>query len=314
MKKEEIFSKMSAKVSGTCNKVGFQLKKHSPEILMIAGITGTVVSAVMACKATTKLSTILDKTSEDLADIHEAAKKEELAEIYPKKAAQKDTVIVYAQTGVELAKLYGPAVILGSLSITSILASNNILKKRNVALAAAYVTVDKSFKEYRSRVVERFGEEVDNELRFNLKAHELEEKITDENGKTKTVKKKVIVADTNLNSDYARYFDRHNPNWDGSMDHNEFFLRCQQNYANDLLRANGRLTLNEVYDMLGIDQTKAGMVVGWIYDEENPIGDNFVEFDVHKVYICREEGGTPEIAFALDFNVDGNIYNRVKEV
>ena len=81
--------------------------------------------------------------------------------------------IVYVQTGMKFAKLYGPSVILGALSITSILASNNILRKRNVALSAAYAAIDKGFKEYRSRVIERFGEEVDRELKYNLKAKRL---------------------------------------------------------------------------------------------------------------------------------------------
>ena len=48
--------------------------------------------------------------------------------------SKKDLSVVYLQTGVKLAKLYAPAVALGALSITGILASNNILRKRNVAL------------------------------------------------------------------------------------------------------------------------------------------------------------------------------------
>ena len=75
--------------------------------------------------------------------------------------------------GLKLVKLYIPAVALGTLSIASILASNNILRKRNVALAAAYATVDKTFKEYRNRVIERFGDQDDKELRYNIKAKRL---------------------------------------------------------------------------------------------------------------------------------------------
>ena len=71
MKKEEIMTK----VSGTFNKVGFQLKKHSPEILIVAGIVGTVASAVMACRATTKVGKIIDKTKSDVDEIHDATEK-----------------------------------------------------------------------------------------------------------------------------------------------------------------------------------------------------------------------------------------------
>ena len=153
-----------SKITHSYNKAIFQLKKHSPEILILAGVAGTVVSAVMACKATTKIGEILDESKETIDAIHEAQKNEALSEKYPENVAQRDLAIVYIQTGVKLAKLYAPSVILGTLSITSILASNNILRKRNVALAAAYATVDKGFKEYRSRVVENFGEEVDQQL------------------------------------------------------------------------------------------------------------------------------------------------------
>ena len=205
-------------------------------------------------------------------------------------------------------KLYGPAVILGTLSVSSILASNNILRKRNAALAAAYAAIDRSFTEYRNRVVERFGEEVDHQLRYNVKAQEIEETVVDEKGKEKKVKKTVEVADPNTESIYQKYFTRTNPNWENDSDFVETFLRMQQNYANDLLRANGHLTLNKVYDMLGFQDTKAGMVVGWVYDLDHPNGDNYVEFNVKKVHLPNERGGLEEV-YAIDFNVDGNIYD-----
>ena len=64
------------------HKAGFQLKKHSPEILVVTGVVGTVVSAVMACKATTKVSTILDKTKTNVDAIHECVNNPELVEEY----------------------------------------------------------------------------------------------------------------------------------------------------------------------------------------------------------------------------------------
>lgn len=305
MKANEIMSK----ASGALNKIGFGLKKRSPEILVAVGVLGTVVSAVMACKATTKINTILDETKEQLDGIHEYAGNPDVAEKYNMEDAKKDTAIVYVQAGVKLAKLYAPAVGLGILSISSILASNNILRKRNAALAAAYAVVDRSFKEYRNRVVERFGKEVDHQLRYNIKATEVEETITDEKGKEKKVKKNVEVADPNA-SGYVKYFTRSNPYWEDDSSYVEMFLRAQQNYANDKLKADKHLTLNAVYDMLGFKENKAGMVVGWIYDLDHPNGDNYVEFDLKKVLLPNEQGEYEE-AYAIDFNVDGNIYNKM---
>ncbi len=305
MKANEIMSK----ASGALNKIGFGLKKRSPEILVAVGVVGTVVSAVMACKATTKIDTILDETKEQLDKIHEYAGNPDVAEKYNAEDAKKDTAIVYAQTGVKLAKLYAPAVGLGILSISSILASNNILRKRNMAISAALAAATQDFKDYRNRVIERFGKEVDHQLRYNIKAEEIEETVTDEKGKEKKVKKSIEVADPNA-SGYVKYFTRSNPYWEEDSSYVEMFLRSQQNYANDKLKATGHLTLNDVYDMLGFHDSKAGMVVGWIYDLDHPNGDNYVEFDVKKVNLPNEQGGYEE-AYAIDFNVDGNIYNEM---
>lgn len=305
MKANEIMSK----ASGALNKIGFGLKKRSPEIMVAVGVVGTVVSAVMACKATTKINTILDETKEQLGKIHEYAGNPDAAEKYNAEDAKKDTAIVYAQTGVKLAKLYAPAVGLGILSISSILASNNILRKRNMAISAALAAATQDFKDYRNCVIERFGKEVDHQLRYNIKAEEIEETVTDEKGKEKKVKKSIEVADPNA-SGYVKYFTRSNPYWEEDSSYVEMFLRSQQNYANDKLKATGHLTLNDVYDMLGFHDSKAGMVVGWIYDLDHPNGDNYVEFDVKKVNLPNEQGGYEE-AYAIDFNVDGNIYNEM---
>lgn len=306
MKKNELMNKVGSSV----HKIGFELRKHSPEIFIAVGVVGTVASAVMACKATTKLSDILEESKEQIDAIHEAPQKEELKDKYDEDMMRKDLALVYFQTGVKVAKLYAPTVILGTLSITSIVASNNILRKRNVALAAAYATVDKGFKEYRERVVERYGEQADYDLTHNIKTKEITETIVDEKGKEKQVKKTVEVADPTVTNEYVKYFTRTNPYWDDTPDYVEMFLRAQQNYANDRLKIEKALTLNEVYDSLGFQKTKAGMVVGWVLDENNEDGDNFIEFHVRKVYIPNEDG-EDELAYAIDFNVDGNIYNKM---
>ena len=256
-------------VSGIANKTVMKLKKHSPEILIVAGIAGTVVSAVIACKATTKVNKIVEDTKNDIEKVHAATEKgvTEAGEPYSAEDSKKDLTIIYAQTGIQFIKLYAPAVILGTLSITSILASNNILRKRNVALGVAYATIDKSFKEYRGRVIERFGEQVDNELKYGIKAKKFEEiEVDPETGKEKKVKKTVMVADPNLKSDYAVYFDNKSRNYETNLDYNRMFLKAQQAFANDKLQTRGHLFLNEVLDDLDLPRTPAGQIVGWTAD------------------------------------------------
>lgn len=305
-------------VKRSLHKTSFQLKKHSPEILIVAGVVGAVTSTVMACKATLKVNDILDKAKEDINNIHDVAADVEAgirpAIDYTPEDKKKDLAIVYVKTGIELAKLYAPAVIVGTLSIAGIVKSHSILKKRNVALAAAYATVDKGFKEYRGRLIERFGKELDKELKYNIRAKEIEEKIVDENGEEKTVKKTVGVADPNLNSDYARFFDETCPGWEKDSEYNLTFLRMQQAFANDKLKEQGHLFLNEVYDMLGMPRTQAGNIVGWVYDEKNPVGDNFVDFGIYDLYNEQSRAFVNgyERSILLDFNVDGDIWSLMK--
>lgn len=298
------------------NKTMFKVKKHSPEILVVTGVIGVVASAVMACKATTKISKISDEHKKQIDELHLALERGETkaGESYDVEDSKKDLTIIYAQTGLKYIKLYAPSVVLGALSITAIISSNNILRKRNVALAAAYTAVDKSFKNYRNRVVERFGKELDKELRYNIKSKEIEETVVDDDGKEKKIKKTVNVASVDEPSDYARFFDEYCAGWTKDPEYNLMFLKAQQAHANNLLREQGHLYLNTVYDMIGIPKTKAGQVVGWVYDESNPDIDNYVDFGIYDLYneSKRDFVNGRERSILLDFNVDGNIWENMK--
>ena len=302
---------MKEKMIRMYNNSKNMVQKHSPEILAGVGVVGVVASTVMACKATMKLNDILEESKETRDKIREVESNPRYEEQYSHEDAKKDLTINYTQTGLKIAKLYAPAVILGSASLGCLLASNDILRKRNAALSAAYMTVDKSFKEYRSRVAERFGEEIEKEIRYNIKAEEVTSTVVAEDGSETTVTETIKTMDPNLYSDYAKFFDEASPYWQKDPEYNFMFLKSQQQYANDLLKARGRLFLNEVYEMLGIDKTKAGQIVGWVYNPENPIGDNFVDFGIFDMSKERVRafvnGYEPNIL--LDFNVDGNIWD-----
>lgn len=312
-------TKIFTKIANVTGRAGLLLKKHSPEIFMVAGIAGTVTSTILACKATLKVNDILEEKNENVGKIHECLESN-IAE-YSEEDGKKDLTIVYTQTTVKLLKLYAPSIILGGISIASIISGHKILKKRNIALAAAYKVVDKGFKDYRKNVVDRFGKDIDRELRYNIKAKEVEKKVIDKDGKEKTVKEKVLeIGNPNDNiSEYARFFDEWNSDaHTKDPEYNLMFLRRQQDYANELLKHRGHLFLNEVYDMLGIPRTKAGQVVGWIYDENNPNGDNYVDFGIYNLD-GNDMQNERKMAFVngqernilLDFNVDGPIYDLI---
>ena len=310
--------KLPANITRSLGRVGLKIKKHGPEALVVTGVIGFVATAVLACRSTIKAKEVLDKREKDLKDINDCKADLDAGVItkeeYSEEDYQKDIKIVNAHTAVELVKLYAPAIGLGILSATSILAGHNITRKRNVALAAAYTAVDTSFKEYRGRVVDRFGKELDKELRYNIKAKEVEEVSTDEEtGEEKVVKKTVETASVSGPSDFAKFFDEFSPCWRKDADYNLMFLKKQESFANDKLRKQGHLFLNEVYDMLGIPATRAGQVVGWIYDEKHPIGDNYVSFGIYDLHDESKRAfvNGNERSILLDFNVDGNILDLI---
>ena len=303
MKKTELMAGMARKM----HKLGFKVKQRSPEILVIGGAIGVVASAVMACKATLKVNEVLDEAKTQIDTVHEVADDPNMSEKYTEEDKKKDLSIVYIQTGVKLVKLYGPSVVLGAASLACILTSHKILRKRNMALAAAYATVDRSFKEYRGRVVERFGEELDRELKYNIKAKQVEEKVVNEDGTETVVTKTVNAVDPTQYSEYARFFDDGCIGWEKNPEYNLMFVRQVQNWANERLKSRGYLFLNEVYEMFGFPMTEAGQVVGWVYDKE--IGDGFVDFGVYDLYNekARDFVNGRERVILLDFNVDGNV-------
>ena len=313
-------TELSNSATRVLNRVGFKIKKHSPEILVVAGVAGTVVSTVMACKATTKINFVLEETKHQVDIIHAGAEKGEVliptedggTEMVPYTAedSKKDLTIVYAKTGLKFVKLYGPAVTLGAVSIGSILCGHNMLRKRNLALAAAYKAVDTGFKQYRGRVRDRLGDLMDKELLYDIKATEIEETTVDKKGKEKTVKKTVEVANpAAAMSPYTFCFDETAGGWVRNAEDNKFFLLRQQDYANEKLKAKGYLFLNEVLDMVGIDRCRAGQAVGWMLDGD---GDGYVDFGIFDIHCeaSRNFVNGLEKSIWLNFNVDGDILNN----
>ncbi|MBP5594988.1 MAG: hypothetical protein J6Y02_06375 [Pseudobutyrivibrio sp.] len=323
-------SKATSGITRKFGRVGLALKKHAPEILLVTGTASIIAGGVTACKSTLKAREVLEEMNDDLDAIHEAKEEVEAgkipAEKYTEKDYKLDIVKTYGQYGLRFAKLYAPSIILTGLGIASIFASNNIMRKRCASLSAAYVTLDSMFKRYRKNVVEKYGEDVDREMRYG-KPVKTEIEVTDaETGKTKKVKAD-IVDDKTLNldgySDYARFWDE---SCDGfytdesgrpNTDCNLFYLKAREKEANVRLRAQGYLFLNDVYKMLGIQPSIAGQSVGWIYDrskdEAEQEFDGCVSFNIYKGSRANArfiEG--IEDVILLDFNVDGPILDRLK--
>lgn len=297
------------------SKAGFAIRKHSPEILLVGGIAAGVAATVFACKSTLKVEEVVEKAKKNIHLVHETHDSDLVSdEEYSELDYKRDLTICYAQAAKDMIKLYAPTIALGALSITCVCASTGILRKRNVALTGAYNALNGAFRAYRTRVKEELGEEADKRYRFGAKEVEIKETKVDKDGKSKTVKTKELVVDELAGySDYAKFFDESCKEWEKDPEYNLMFLKAQQSYANDILRAKGHLFLNEVYDMLGIERTRAGQCVGWVYKPDDPTRDNYVDFGIYNQAskAARNFVNGFERVILLDFNVDGPILDDI---
>ena len=285
---------------------GLLIKKYSPEILLGVGLVGVVGGTIMACRATLKVEGVLEDAREKV-DVVKRTCEADTIDNYTEQDAKKDLFIINVQRNVNIAKLYAPAALVGSIGIASILGSYGIIKKRNIALLGAYKLVESSFKDYRKRIVERYGEEVDRVVKNGIIQTKVET-VTSKEGEEDKVEEKIVESfDPNQVSMYAKFFDESSVNWDKTPGYNFMFLKGQQNYANDLLDARGHVFLNEVYDMIGIPRTKEGALVGWV----KGAGDGYIDFGLFEgdSVKVRDFVNGYERSILLDFNVSGVIYD-----
>ena len=270
-------------------------KKNSPHIFFAAGIAGTIASTVLACRATLKLSDTLDEIKKDVDPVKEVSPVEE----YMDGDYHADRIYVYGKASLKLVRLYGPSVAVGAVSIGMLTGSHVQLVRRNTALMAAYAAVQKAYDEYRARVRDQVGEEAELEI-YHAARNEL---VKNSSGEIV----KATVADPNKYSPYAKFFDEYSRHWQKDPELNRMFVQIQQNYFNQRLIAYGHVFLNEIYDALGVDRSKAGAVVGWLKDGD---GDGYIDFGIFEAFNSHFVNGC-EPSILLDFNVDGVIYDKI---
>lgn len=291
-------------------------QKHSPEILMAVGTATTVGAVILTGKASLRVSDILEEHEETKDKIEKVYSGEiEVEAEYLEDDYKKDIFTNKMQCAREIAINYIPAVTLLAFGIGCFFGAHNILSKRYIAMAGMYKLCEESFAAYRSRVKDELGEDQDRHFYYGTEIEETVEKIEGKGGKIKEKKSKVEVYPGVEVTQYARYFDEANPNWQRSADDNRFFLTNMQRQLNDKLVSQGHLFLNEVYDALGFERSSAGALVGWVYSDGdiNQTGDGYVDFRIYDFVDAakRDFVNGYEPSILLDFNVDGLIYDLI---
>lgn len=305
----DISTVSNLKVPAFAKKAMLKAGKHGPTIMVAAGACLVVAASVDACRQTLKARDILDQANSDLDDIKNAEDLNSAA--YTAKDAKEDRAKVYAKTAAGMVKTYGRPVLVGATGLGLIVGAHKVMSGRNAALTVAYSNLLSAYNKYREKVVAAVGEDEEMRIRTGYSVQDIE--VEDEDGTKKTVKDAKVVDPLEEHSLYARLFDDSCPNWSKNPSANLQFLRAQQNYANDQLRANGILFLNDVYKMLGLPLSQEGQIVGWVWDPGNPDIDSYVDFGIYdKLFESaakRDFINGHEACVWLDFNVDGTVYH-----
>lgn len=283
------------------------LQKASPQVMFVGGVTAAVTGTILACRATLNLSDTLAQT-EELKVKAEALYAEGTNDDYTQKQYHKDLTVLKIKTLLNVTKLYAPSAGLTMIAVAMLTGSHVTLNRRNASLTAAYASVDQAFEKYRQRVVEQLGTEADRDFRYGTEI--VTETVEGDDGKKKNVKH-TRVDSSAMPSQYARFFDEMCNDWKRNAEYNRAFLHCQQNFANQKLKMNGHIFLNEVYDSLGIPRTKEGAIVGWVLDGK---GDGYVDFGIFDDLTnpqVRDFVNGREYSILLDFNVDGVVWDKI---
>lgn|SRR5690606_4665600 len=294
-----VWTKLPQGLSTKLGKGVLTAKKFSPETLTVIGIASVVTSTVLIARATLKAQPVIADIRLDIDSLKNARDEDNAKEL------NQAIVKRYAAGSLDLAKVYLPGVTLGVAGIGCFLGAHGIMKRRNVALAAAYKVAEGTIAEYKKRLVEELGEEKAEEVTRGI----VTEETKDEAGKLH----KTSRIDAERTSMYARCFAKESSTeWEPEATYNLMFLRSQQAYFNNILHHRGYVYLNEVYKALGFEPSRAGQVVGWKLGANQ---DNHIDFGIYdadsqekRMFVNGDEK-----SIWLDFNVSGTILDVLKD-
>lgn len=241
------------------------LKKNASTILTCVGGIGVVATAVMSVKATPKA----------LARIEEAE------EIKGEKLTKWETVQVAGPA-------YIPAAAVGVSTIACIFGANVLNKRHQAALMSAYALLDSSYKDYKNKVNELYGEGADKEVRAEI----ANDQYVDDNVTLKDSNKQLYYDDYS-----GRYFEATT----------ETLLRAE-NLVNRALSDSAGVFLNEFYDAVGLEPTDYGNYMGWssceLYDMS---WSSWLEF-YHEKVVMDDGLECTIITFGMDPSFDFENY------
>lgn len=232
-------------------------KEHLGWVLGIVASAGVIVTAGLA--------------------IREAPKAHEKIKAAEEKKGEELTVVEKAKI---LVPTYLPMGLVGVTTISCIIGSNVANANVNVALGSALYGLDRLHKEYRKEVVDRFGEETDQDIcetiyRTNPEYHQYGLNVPDQ---------KVIFYDE-ISGNSITMYERE-------------MMDAEYHFNRNFVLAGLHARLNDFYYMVGMPETEYGETVGW----DGNSGIMWVDIGHHK--ISGDDGGTPIYSISFYWGPD----------
>lgn len=280
-------------ITRTAGRTLLKAQKNSPTLLFVAGVGGVVAATVLACRATLKVEDVITNTHDEMTNAEMLRSRNQSTE--HEYNAQKRHIVLNG--AFSITKLYGPALVVGVVSIGCLTKSHRQLTQRNAALTAAYVSLQNFLEGYRGRVREAIGEEKERDVYYASTPVELVED-------TKDGPKKLYGSKPGQMGPYSVIWDERSSVFQDDPAYNVSLVRIQEQLLTDKLRADGYLFLNDIYKRFDIPATQTGQLCGWMIP--HPTSDDFVEI---KIIPMRDLNGS----VALDFNVAGVVYDMLDD-
>ena len=240
---------------GLAKSVKHNVGKYTPQILMGVGIAGMVTTTVLAVKATPKAMLLMNE-----------AQREKGSDLTVKEKIQ----VAW--------KPYIPAVATGVISVGCLIGSSNVSTRRTAAIATAYKLSETALSEYKDAVIETIGEKKEKQIKEKVASEKIKNNPVDSSQVVITGGGDTLCYDTIS----GRYF---------KSDIEK--IKKVENEINYTLRNDDYISLNYLYDRLGLANTSIGEDLGWNIDR-----DGYLEFNFGS-HIA--DNGQPCIV--LDYNV-----------
>lgn len=256
-------------------------EKYAPEFLVGFGIASVVIGTAKLCKSSKQADEVIEETSHELKEIHEN----------PNSANyKKDLSLAYFRFVRGILKTYGPGAAIEGIGLVCLVLSNGIYKDRAITFSAAYTAVNEMYNQYRKRVVDKYGEEADHDILYNVTEETVKEEYIDEEGKKRKRSKKVKKVNGPVLSPVSRVFGHNSRLYEpGDMDFNLYQLKDIQDTFNNLLRIEKVIYLDRVLRELDLlycedddEMVKRLHIMGWIWDPNGP--DDQIDFGIKNKY------------------------------